>query len=127
VFNRDTRFLLKGKQNFSVVWRALASGGGAGQFRSKWVRAKFRIEHHLGNCKFEGFASPRSRAQQKIFHCNVNFAHPTIFFLKGSEKFLRDASPDKQVAGLLLKIPKWKRKKFYCNKYFNWKIFIIHL
>jgi hypothetical protein len=83
--------------------------------------------HQKGNCKFEGFASLRSRAQQKIFHCNVNFAHPTIFFLKGSEKFLRDASPDKQVAGLLLKIPKWKRKKFYCNKYFNWKIFIIHL
>ena len=36
----------KRKQNFSVVWRALASGGGAVQsFRSKWVRAKFRIEH----------------------------------------------------------------------------------
>jgi len=30
----------------SLVWRALASGGGAVQsFRSKWVRAKFRIEH----------------------------------------------------------------------------------
>jgi len=38
----------KCEQNFSVVWRALASGGGAGQsFRSKWVRAKFRIEHNL--------------------------------------------------------------------------------
>ena len=35
----------KCEQNFSVVWRALASGDGAGQFRSKWVRAKFRIEH----------------------------------------------------------------------------------
>ena len=36
----------KCEQNFSVVWRALASGGGAVQsFRSKWVRAKFRIEH----------------------------------------------------------------------------------
>src|SRR3989338_10319634 len=35
----------KCEQNFSLVWRALASGGGAGQFRSKWVRAKFRIEH----------------------------------------------------------------------------------
>jgi len=33
------------KQNFSVVWRATANGGGAGQFRSKWIRAKFRIEH----------------------------------------------------------------------------------
>ncbi len=38
----------KCEQNFSVVWRALASGGGAGQsFRSKWVRAKFRIEHEI--------------------------------------------------------------------------------
>ena len=37
------------KQNFPVVWRALASGGGAGQFRSKWVRAKFRIEHKRRN------------------------------------------------------------------------------
>ena len=36
----------KCEQNFSVVWRAVASGGGAGQFRSKWVRAKFRIEHN---------------------------------------------------------------------------------
>ncbi|MEK7555619.1 MAG: hypothetical protein AAB516_02260, partial [Patescibacteria group bacterium] len=36
----------KCEQNFSVVWRALASGGGAVQsFRSKWVRAKFRIGH----------------------------------------------------------------------------------
>ena len=36
----------KCEQNFSLVWRALASGGGAVQsFRSKWVRAKFRIEH----------------------------------------------------------------------------------
>ena len=39
----------KCEQNFSVVWRALASGGGAGQFRSKWVRAKFRIEHQDKN------------------------------------------------------------------------------
>ncbi|MEK7664277.1 MAG: hypothetical protein AAB340_02475, partial [Patescibacteria group bacterium] len=36
----------KNEENFFVGWRALASGGGAGQsFRSKWVRAKFRIEH----------------------------------------------------------------------------------
>ena len=36
----------KYEQNFSLVWRALASGGGAVQsFRSKWVRAEFRIEH----------------------------------------------------------------------------------
>jgi len=39
------------KQNFSVVWRATANGGGAGQFRSKWIRAKFRIGHQKGKIK----------------------------------------------------------------------------
>ena len=47
------------KQNFSVVWRALASGGGAGQLFSKWVRAKFRIEHQIILSRFLGeIASP---------------------------------------------------------------------
>src|SRR3989344_5778594 len=50
----------KCEQNFSVVWRALASGGGAVQsFRSKWVRAKFRIEHQMILSRFLGeVASP---------------------------------------------------------------------
>ena len=49
----------KCEQNFSLVWRALASGGGAGQFRSKWVRAKFRIEHQIILSRFLGeVASP---------------------------------------------------------------------
>ena len=50
----------KCEQNFSVVWRALASGGGAVQsFRSKWVRAKFRIEHQIILSRFLGeVASP---------------------------------------------------------------------
>ena len=48
------------EQNFSVVWRASASGGGAVQsFRSKWVRAKFRIEHQMKLPRFLGeVASP---------------------------------------------------------------------
>jgi len=52
-------FLLEGKigraqikkceENFFAGWRALASGGGAErQFRSKWVRALFKISHTLG-------------------------------------------------------------------------------
>src|SRR3989344_4176813 len=50
---------LKCEQTFSLVWRALASGGGAGQFRSKWVRAKFRIEHQIILSRFLGeVASP---------------------------------------------------------------------
>ena len=50
----------KCEQNFSLVWRALASGGGAVQsFRSKWVRAKFRIEHQMILSRFLGeVASP---------------------------------------------------------------------
>ena len=50
----------KCEQNFSLVWRALASGGGAVQsFRSKWVRAKFRIEHQIILSRFLGeVASP---------------------------------------------------------------------
>ena len=36
----------KCRENFFAGWRVVASGGGAGQsFRSKWVRAKFRIGH----------------------------------------------------------------------------------
>src|SRR3989344_2783214 len=50
----------KCEQNFSLVWRALASGGGAVQsFRSKWVRAKFRIEQYI---YFFIFSNSESRA-----------------------------------------------------------------
>src|SRR3989344_6778352 len=40
----------KCEQNFSLVWRALASGGGAGRqsFRSKWVRAFSNKGHQIG-------------------------------------------------------------------------------
>src|SRR3990167_6101265 len=50
----------KCEQNFSLVWRAIASGGGAVQsFRSKWVRAKFRIGHQIILSRFLGeVASP---------------------------------------------------------------------
>ncbi len=52
----------KCEQNFSVVWRALASGGGAVQsFRSKWVRAKFRIEHQIILSRFLGEVAPPLR------------------------------------------------------------------
>jgi len=48
------------------VGRALASGGGAVQsFRSKWVRAKFRIEHQIILSRFLGeVASPPARSEQ---------------------------------------------------------------
>jgi len=40
----------KCEQNFSLVWRALASGGGAERqsFRSKWVRAFSNKGHQIG-------------------------------------------------------------------------------
>src|SRR3989338_176420 len=71
----------KRKQNFSLVWRALASGGGAGQFRSKLVRAKFRIEHQKGNCKFERFAS-RSLSQRR------RDSATNLYWILGEENFL---------------------------------------
>jgi len=48
----------KCRENFFAGWRVVASGGGAVQsFRSKWVRAKFRIEHQTGKVN----ASPHLR------------------------------------------------------------------
>src|SRR3989344_308033 len=53
----------KCEQNFSLGGRALASGGGAVQsFRSKWVRAKFRIEQYI---YFFIFSNSESRALLK--------------------------------------------------------------
>jgi hypothetical protein len=50
----------KSEENFFAGWRVVASGGGAVQsFRSKWVRAKFRIEHQIILSRFFGeVASP---------------------------------------------------------------------
>jgi len=50
----------KCRENFFAGWRVVASGGGAGQsFRSKWVRAKFRIGHQMILSRFGGeVASP---------------------------------------------------------------------
>jgi len=75
----------KCEQNFSVVWRALASGGGAGQFRSKWVRAKFRIEHQVRKVKEFRFASLRSATNlYSILGTKTNWR----FRILGEESFL---------------------------------------
>ncbi|MBI2475778.1 MAG: hypothetical protein HYV67_00865, partial [Candidatus Taylorbacteria bacterium] len=62
----------KCEQNFSLVWRALASGGGAErQFRSKKFRAKFRISHHFAqktpHLLMRSFLSFAVLAPQSVF------------------------------------------------------------
>ena len=76
----------KCEENFFAGWRALASGGGAVQsFRSKWVRAKFRIEHQIKNSppKAESFANRKALAENVAvgFVCPLFGGLFAVFYL----------------------------------------------